>query len=214
MARVVTIYALCDPATGEPRYIGKANNLTQRIRSHKWESRNKRFHTRKINWLRSLTCDPIVKILQVTNSENWQDAERWWISEMRRQYTNLTNFADGGQTSPVEGRGHTEETKNKLRLLAIQRGGYIPSRKGQLVSQETRKKLRTASLRNGNKPPPTGGWNKGILNTHCVNGHEYTPQNTYIAQRHNPKRTHQQCRICMRAASEKWLRKKDYRECG
>ena len=155
------IYALCDPDTKEYRYIGKTNDLESRLRCHKWETRNSPLHTHKLNWLRSLSCDPIVEILQVVDSDTWQDAERYWISEMRRQGTNLTNILDGGQSSPFEGRELPEELKDKLRVNAISKGFCPPSRKGQIVTEKTREKLRVAALRRGAIPPPTGGWNKG-----------------------------------------------------
>lgn len=157
-AGACVIYALRDPDTREYRYIGKANNLQSRIRYHKWETKSSPFQTHKVNWLRSLVCDPIVEILQEVDLATWQDAERWWIAEMRSQGVNLTNFATGGEGGCV---GHSEETKAKLRMKAIERGCKPPSRKGELVTDETRKKLRQVALRNGNRPPPTGGWNKG-----------------------------------------------------
>ena len=160
-AGAVIIYALCDPNTKEYRYVGKANDLGSRIRCHRWEAQSSLLHTHKVNWLRSLSCDPIVEILQITDSETWQDAERYWISEMRRRSANLTNFADGGQTSPVEGKGHTEESKEKMRESALRNGSKPPSRKGQIVTDEAREKMRIVALRRGATPPSSGGWNKG-----------------------------------------------------
>ena len=125
----VTIYALCDPDTGECRYVGKANDLVARLRCHRWEKT--RLHTRKANWLRSLGGrEPLVKTLEIASSETWQEAERRWIAVTRASGARLTNFADGGQTSPVEGKGHTEASKEKMRATHFRLGTYPPSRKG------------------------------------------------------------------------------------
>jgi hypothetical protein len=39
--------------------------------------------------------------------------------------------------------------------------------------------------------------------THCPQGHEYTPENTYSS-----KRGERDCRICRRVRSANWARKK------
>src|SRR3990167_6066075 len=103
-AGAVTIYALCDPDTGACRYVGKANDLAARLRNHRFEI--PRLHTRKVNWLRSLGGrEPLVKTLELASRDTWQEVERRWIAVMRASGARITNFADGGQTSPVEGIG-------------------------------------------------------------------------------------------------------------
>lgn len=200
----VTIYALCDPDTGEYRYVGKANNLPARLRSHKWEK--SRLRTRKANWLRSLQGrDPMVMVLEVVPSTDWEATERSWIQDLRASGARLTNFADGGQTSPVEGKGHTEDTKAKLRAKALARGIRPPSRKGQPVSAEARAHYREAALRRGAKPPMVGGWNKGLKQTYCQSGHEYTAENTRLYTRPDRNQTHQICRACERQRLARWL---------
>jgi predicted GIY-YIG superfamily endonuclease len=62
----VTIYALCDPDSLAVRYVGKANDMRARIRSHRHEAKSQKFRTRKANWLRSLGGrDPVVMILAI-----------------------------------------------------------------------------------------------------------------------------------------------------
>ena len=48
---------------------------------------------------------------------------------------------------------------------------------------------------------------RSSLKTHCVNGHVYTSENTYLrpAPKHGGKREGQRdCRTCMRARSRNW----------
>jgi len=191
----VTIYSLSDPITGECRYVGKANDLASRIRCHRWEMKNPKFHTHKVNWLRSLGgAEPVVAVLVMADSYKWQEAERYWIAEMRRRGCRLTNFADGGQTSPLEGKGHSEATKQKLRELAIHRGCKPPSQKGAVASEATKAKLSAAAIQRNAVPPPIGGWNKGIKKLTCKSGHPLVTENVIVVSRDN--RTYQQCRAC------------------
>ena len=159
---VVTIYSLFDPDTGEDRYVGKAVNLAARVRSHIFEKNDPRFHTYKVNWLRSLgDKKPGIRILQTVPQDSWEEMERHWIQVLKALGARLTNFADGGQTSPVEGKGHSEATKVKLREKMLARGCKPPSRKGQPVSDEARQHMRESALQRGVRPPVMGGWNKG-----------------------------------------------------
>lgn len=144
-------------------------------------------------------------VLAEAGPDDWQEAERFWIAELRRQGCNLTNFADGGQTSPVEGRGHTEASKEKMRQSALRLGIRPPSRKGAKVTEATRERLRIA--KRGCKPPNMGGWNKGHKATHCSNGHEYTPENTKVMVR--PGRLpYQSCRECERERLRRFQQKR------
>lgn len=201
----VVIYALCDPVTGERRYIGKANDLASRIRSHRWEAKSGKLHTHKDNWLRSLSGDPRVEVLQVCTRETWAQAERQWIAVARRNGERLTNFADGGQTSPVEGKSHTKEAKERMRAAAIRNGARPPNRKGQSVSVTARENMRKAALRRGVRPPPMGGWNKGIKRTHCPQGHPYSSENTRLVFRPSRNQPYQSCRTCERQSQAKYL---------
>jgi len=157
-AGAVTIYALCDPDTGACRYVGKANDLAARLRNHRFEI--PRLHTRKVNWLRSLGGrEPLVKTLELASRDTWQEAERRWIAVMRASGARITNFADGGQTSPVEGKGHTEETKAKLRAAALANGARPPSRAGQVPWNKGR--TGTCSPNCGQFRRGKTAWNKG-----------------------------------------------------
>lgn len=91
MNDVVYIYALCDPRTNEVRYVGKTNNINKRLSAHIKEKSN----TLKCNWIKSLTkigMLPLIQIIDISNNENWQIKEQYWIG----MFPNLLNMAEGG----------------------------------------------------------------------------------------------------------------------
>ncbi len=202
---MVTIYGLCDPLTKEYRYVGKAKDLKERIRLHLLEAKNPKFKTRKVNWLRSINYNPIVEILQIVDDSIWEDAEIFWINKLKFQGYDLTNYANGGQTSPLEGKHHTEETKRKISEHHIKNGIKPPSRKGQPVSELARQHMKEAALKSGIKPPKMGGWNKDISNECCPNGHKYLPDNFRIIYRKSENRYYQRCKICERECNKRFL---------
>lgn len=89
------IYALSDPITGQLRYIGKANDSAERLKSHLRDA-NRR-DTPVYRWIRKLTnkgLAPAVKVLEVTH--DWQESERRLIALSRARGDKLLNVADGG----------------------------------------------------------------------------------------------------------------------
>jgi len=125
---MTNIYTLTDPRTNEVRYVGKANNLTQRYRAHL--NRARKHQTHKKNWLKQLKKEglkPIIEIIDVVPVDDWRYWERYWITQMRQWGFNLVNHTDGGdgctfgnQTSFKKGhkswlgKTHSEETKKKI----------------------------------------------------------------------------------------------------
>lgn len=92
---MIEIYALCDPESGEVRYVGKAQNAKERHKRHL----NERHLGRPVNnWVKSLLSNgkiPTFKILAYCPPEKWEQEERYWIAEYRKK-GNLLNLADGG----------------------------------------------------------------------------------------------------------------------
>jgi group I intron endonuclease len=115
----VFIYCLTDPKTKQIRYVGKTVNVAIRLRDHQRDGKN----THKTAWLKLLKADdlkPEVDILETffdSNDEDWQDAERWWISYLRSIGCPLTNLDTGG----VGGKRHAQETKDKIAMASTGR---------------------------------------------------------------------------------------------
>lgn len=128
LARSVYIYALIDPCDGEIRYVGKSIRPRQRLQNHC----NEPAGTWRTNWLQSLKRRgrrPQLRILQVLDrDDDWQQAERRWIADLKAEGVRLTNCTAGGDGVvglPSEirarmrmvwlGRKHKPETLEKLR---------------------------------------------------------------------------------------------------
>jgi hypothetical protein len=108
----IYIYTLNDPRTNKPRYVGKTNNTTVRLKSHlKEEGRSK-----KVSWIKNLSglgLEPTLEVLEVCNKDTWSDTERYWVSQLRDWGFDLTNHHQGGHYCGV-GIGHSESTKEKI----------------------------------------------------------------------------------------------------
>lgn len=90
-----SIYKLIDPITNNVRYIGvTTNSLKNRLYQHKYNSKKLKTHSAK--WINSLLkkgIEPLIELIEVCNSDNWQEREKYWISF----YNNLTNHHEGGK---------------------------------------------------------------------------------------------------------------------
>lgn len=91
------IYALTCPDTGDIRYIGKANDLESRLKSHVYESSKRNRPVCK--WIKGLvSCGktPVIKLIEECSIECWPEVERKWISFFRLSCKDLLNVASGG----------------------------------------------------------------------------------------------------------------------
>lgn len=103
------IYALCDPDTEDVRYIGKANDVAGRLKSHL----NEKSTTRKARWIQSLKrkgLKPSTVVLEEVSSDMWEDAEIRWIAHYRSLGCDLCNHTDGGDGL----NNPTEDTRRKI----------------------------------------------------------------------------------------------------
>lgn len=101
-----TIYALRDPLTGEPRYVGQTiNDPERRLYAHIQSSRKKNGGYCR-NWIRQLLAEdllPVLTVLQddLLTAEELHEAERYWISLGLERGWRLTNVTAGGDQSPM-----------------------------------------------------------------------------------------------------------------
>lgn len=102
------IYGLIDPRTNQIRYVGKTNNLKQRLFDHTRRSKHK--NTYKDKWICSLIdigLKPLMTILEECG-DDWAEREIYHIS----LYENLTNLTKGGEG--LNGYVFTEEHKKNI----------------------------------------------------------------------------------------------------
>lgn len=140
------IYALIDPETNQVRYVGKANNISQRYKAHLNRARKHQIH--KKNWIQQLKnkkLKPIMVVIDVVLLDEWIFWEKYWISQMKTWGFNLINYTEGGdgctfgnQTSFKKGAipwnkngHHSEESRKKM----------SQSQKGRILTQETKNKM-------------------------------------------------------------------------
>lgn len=106
------IYVLKDPNTGEIRYVGQTMyDLKSRLRKH---LNIKDHHTgHKANWLRSLTEEPVIELIDTTdNKEKSDELEKHYIKFFKDNGCKLTNMTDGGDG--CFGYKHNESSINKM----------------------------------------------------------------------------------------------------
>lgn len=138
------IYALCDPGSGEIRYVGRTIDLPQRLRRHRKAVRaGSRTHVH--NWMRSVGA-PLVGVLARAPEADLNERERAWIASLRRGGARLCNGTDGGEGTA--GHRHSAETRAKMSRTRKGRAHSAEHRavldaalRGRVQSPETRAKI-------------------------------------------------------------------------
>jgi hypothetical protein len=171
MATKPFIYGLVCPISNEIRYIGKSDNPRKRLQEHLDERRR----NHRGNWIQSLRAQglaPTLIILEETDTDLWQECERWHIAAARAQGHRLTNQTNGGEGGGILGRVLSATTRERIaaalrgrkrspaaneKITAYQRQKRVSdvtrqriseARKGIQFSEETIEKLRHASTGN------------------------------------------------------------------
>jgi len=118
------IYGLCDPRTGELRYVGKSSSGLHRPRQH-FQAKALKTWSPKNMWIRglkSLGKSPTIEILEEHETgRNLADAERFWIAAIRATGASIYNRTDGGDGQSY-GFIHSVETKAKMSVSQKARG--------------------------------------------------------------------------------------------
>jgi hypothetical protein len=137
---VSSIYALCEPRTGEIRYIGKTSMPIQtRLHSHVRAARRASGRRYVSQWIQSLDAPPTIRLLLIVRRENDAQAECGMIALYRARGCRLTNLTDGGEG--VYGYKQSAELKAK-RSLWMKGNKHSVGRK---LSEEHRQKIGDAS---------------------------------------------------------------------
>jgi len=109
----VTIYAIKDPRSKEPVYVGRTRRpLNMRLYAHYQDDTN----PAKKQWLQSLIdsgIEPIIESLQEVNPDKAPEAEAYWINQLRADGFSLFNQSTGGRR---EGAGRKPLPEKKIPL--------------------------------------------------------------------------------------------------
>lgn len=147
--KLTTIYGLIDPRNGELRYIGKSHKLRERFLEH-LSGKGKTHKDKWIRQLLSLGLQP--ELIVIEETEDWVEAEKFYIAYFRSIGANLTNLTDGGEgivgykptAEVIEkrrqgnlGKKRSEATKLKVGLAKLGNQYSL----GRKVSPDTRRKI-------------------------------------------------------------------------
>lgn len=127
----VFIYALCEPDTGEVRYVGKAKDPKKRLSTH-LAGKSQCHRTNWISSLRAKGLKPSLEILDEVSENDWQQWEVAWIEFFKDQGFNLVNTTLGGEGL----HNPSEEVRSKMSV----------SNFGKKRTLETCAKIRAANI--------------------------------------------------------------------
>lgn len=142
------IYILIDPTTNQIRYVGKANNIKERLQNHKNRCRDANTYKRHwINKLRLKGLYPELEVIDIVPISEWKYWEKFWISYYKSIGCKLTNTTSGG-----DGLNCGNKTSFKR--------GQIPWNKGTakpIIKKGFNIKCLDTSFKKGSI-----SWNKGL----------------------------------------------------
>lgn len=110
------IYVLVDPASLEPRYVGKTSRTLQRRLSDHIRDAKKNGKSHRANWIRQVLARgdlPQIEAIEcgLWSPDNINLRERYWIANLRQLGVKLTNMTDGGDGGAMP---YTDTHKAKI----------------------------------------------------------------------------------------------------
>ena len=124
------IYILIDPENQQVRYVGKANNISERYKAHLNRARKHQIH--KLNWINSLRkkgLKPIIEVIDIVPINDWVFWETYWIAQFKAWGFKLINYTNGGdgatfgnQTSFKKGNIPWNNGTAKIKVLKGNKG--------------------------------------------------------------------------------------------
>ena len=166
------IYILIDPETHQVRYVGKANNISQRYRAHL--NRARKHHIHKLNWVKSLKekgLKPIIEIIDVVSIDDWVFWETYWIAQFKAWGFKLINYTNGGdgctfgnQTSFKKGDKAWNDGKGNIKICEVCGNSFKSSKTHtkRSCSDECGSIMKSNSINKGKFEKGTKAWNEGL----------------------------------------------------
>lgn len=199
-ATPVWVYALVDPDTSEPRYVGKtAGYMCDRHKAHiRAAKAGSRLPVH--SWIRGImeANKPLmISALELVRDGGWAASERRWIADLRRSGAQLFNVTDGGEglSGHKFSPEHRQKIANRLRtgstFTCETCGSEFWRKKNQIARGECRFCSRgcyQASLRGVPRPVPQLCTARGVAaarakrlsQTHCKRGHMLSGENVFM----------------------------------
>ena len=115
-------------------YVGKSFDPVDRLETHLWEAKSyRKKRTKLLQWMRRKNAGPVLQIV-LEETDDWLEAEPFWIAYYRSIGMKLLNMTDGGEGAI--GAAASDETRSKQSAV----------RTGVKKTEETKRKI-SASLK-------------------------------------------------------------------
>lgn len=157
----VKIYTLSHPDTGEIRYVGKTiQSIEKRLVCHISDARAKRYKTHNLNWIVGLLRQdklPIIQLLDtLSDTENYEWLEQYWIAQCKAWGLRLTNLTAGGDGNKNQVFSRESQLRKSFTMKENVRLGVTDyanravkiskALTGRKLSEATKHKVRLANL--------------------------------------------------------------------
>jgi len=206
--RQCIIYALCEPTTSNPRYVGKTiQTVKRRLARHRYDAKRDG-HLPVHRWLNKTPNAQVIILEIVSPSEKWEVREAFWIEKGKAENWKLLNLTAGGEGG--HGYKWTDEQLAR-KSVALRRGAHFSCRnctatfwrRPSDIKQGNNKFCSTAcylkSQKGKSKPVSEKCRRNGLIGAarwrkskeSCPKGHPYSGTNLYISPRGS-----RVCRTC------------------